>query len=401
MCDTLYQKNKHFTIFGKNSDRSANEPNLVILNKAKDNQNKTLTCTYIDIPEVNHSYANILVKPSWIWGAEMGINEYHLVIGNEAVFTKKKKKTPSLIGMDFLRLALERAKSAPEAIDVITNLLQTHGQGGNCGYDKQFFYDNSYLIADPSEAFILETVGKEYKIKKLITSGNISNRLSITEDNFKQKHSDFLFTTFSKSKLRERSGKTRLQQELNIEKMIAILQSHNGNLDKLYTKGSVGSICMHQSLLGDHTTGSMVVDIKEVMPTIWLTGSSTPCLAIYKPVYFNHLVAPLFADEAHSLAYWLRYEYLFRAIYSGYVEKDIYLIKRNHIQRDLFAKEAALRKANATPQEFYHLSQEAMILEESFLNEYEEIIQKVRTGKLLLKGLWQKKTKGLIATHEK
>lgn len=401
MCDTLYQKNKHFTIFGKNSDRSANEPNLVILNKAKDNQNKTLSCTYIDIPEVNHSYANILVKPSWIWGAEMGINEYHLVIGNEAVFTKKKKKTPSLIGMDFLRLALERAKSAPEAIDVITNLLQTHGQGGNCGYDKQFFYDNSYLIADPSEAFILETVGKEYKIKKLITSGNISNRLSITEDNFKQKHSDFLFTTFSKSKLRECSGRTLLQQELNIEKMIAILQSHNGNLNKLYTKGSVGSICMHQSLLGDHTTGSMVVDINEAMPTIWITGSSTPCLAIYKPVYFENAVAPLFIDEKKALAYWLRYEYLFRAIYSSHIEKETYLIKRNHIQNELLEKEAVLRSSNATPQEFYQLSQEAMQLEDTLLNEYQTIIDKVRTNQLPLKGLWKKKTKALIAAHEK
>ena len=196
----------------------------------------------------------------------MGINEYNLVIGNEAVFTKKKNKKPSLIGMDFLRLALERAKSVIEAVTVITTLLEEYGQGGNCGYDKQFFYDNSYLIADPNEALILETAGKEYKIKHLITSGNISNRLSITEDRFKQKNSDFLFTTFSKSKNRERSGKKLLEQELNCEGMIKILQNHNVSKDKLYTKGSVGSICMHQSLLGDHTTGSMVVDIKK-MPT--------------------------------------------------------------------------------------------------------------------------------------
>ena len=87
--------------------------------------------------------------------------------------------------------------------------------------------------------------------------------------------------------------------------MIKILQNHNVSKDKLYTKGSVGSICMHQSLLGDHTTGSMVVDIKEKMPTVWITGSSTPCLSIYKPVYFNNIVAPLFLEEEKSLAYWL------------------------------------------------------------------------------------------------
>lgn len=401
MCDTLYQKNKQFTLFGKNSDRSANEPNLVIYNKAKDNENKTLKCTYIDIPEVNHSYSNILVKPSWIWGAEMGINEYNLVIGNEAVFTKKKNKKPSLIGMDFLRLALERAKSVPEAITVITTLLETYGQGGNCGYDKLFFYNNSYLIADPKEAVILETVGKEYKIKQLTTSGNISNRLSITEDRFKQKNSDFLFTTFSKSKIRECSGKELLNQELDYEGMIKILQSHHGSKNKLYTKGSVGSICMHQSLLGDHTTGSMVVDIKEKMPTIWITGSSTPCLSIYKPVYFNNIVAPLFLEEEKSLSYWLKYEYLFRAIYAGYVDEEIYLMKRNRIQNELFVREATLRKQNATPEKFYQLSQEAADQEASFLHEYEGIIEKMRTGQLPLKGLWQKKTKALITRHEK
>ncbi|HNZ77146.1 MAG TPA: carcinine hydrolase/isopenicillin-N N-acyltransferase family protein [Bacilli bacterium] len=401
MCDTLYQKNDHFTIFGKNSDRSANEPNLVIYNRAKDNKSKTLKCTYIEIPEVEHSYANILVKPSWIWGAEMGINEYNLVIGNEAVFTKKKNKKPSLIGMDFLRLALERAKSVIEAVTVITTLLEEYGQGGNCGYDKQFFYDNSYLIADPNEALILETAGKEYKIKHLITSGNISNRLSITEDRFKQKNSDFLFTTFSKSKNRERSGKKLLEQELNCEGMIKILQNHNVSKDKLYTKGSVGSICMHQSLLGDHTTGSMVVDIKEKMPTVWITGSSTPCLSIYKPVYFNNIVAPLFLEEEKSLAYWLKYEYLLRAIYSGYVDEETYLMKRNHIQNELFVREANLRKQNATPEKFYQLSQEAAKQEEILLHEYEDIIEKVRTGQLPLKGLWQKKTKALIAKHEK
>jgi len=43
-----------------------------------------------------------------MWGGEMGANEYGVVIGNEAVFTKvKKERTPRLLGVDLLRLALE------------------------------------------------------------------------------------------------------------------------------------------------------------------------------------------------------------------------------------------------------------------------------------------------------
>ena len=97
----------------------------------------------------------------------------------------------------------------------------------------------------------------------------------------------------------------------------------------------------------------------------------------------------------------VKYEYLLRAIYSGYVDEETYLMKRNHIQNELFVREANLRKQNATPEKFYQLSQEAAKQEEILLHEYEDIIEKVRTGQLPLKGLWQKKTKALIAKHEK
>jgi secernin len=58
----------------------------------------------------------LLAKPFWIWGAEMGANEHGIAIGNEAVFTKiPYDKQPGLIGMDSLRLALERAHTARRA----------------------------------------------------------------------------------------------------------------------------------------------------------------------------------------------------------------------------------------------------------------------------------------------
>jgi dipeptidase len=77
-------------------------------------------CTYIEIPQVAETFAVLLAKPFWIWGAEMGANEKGVTIGNEAVFTKvPMEKQPGLIGMDFLRLALERAATARFALEVI------------------------------------------------------------------------------------------------------------------------------------------------------------------------------------------------------------------------------------------------------------------------------------------
>lgn len=64
-----------------------------------------------------------------------------------------------LLGMDLLRLALERAGNRHEAVEVIVQLLERHGQGGACSYERpKFTYDNSYLIADPAGAIVLETL---------------------------------------------------------------------------------------------------------------------------------------------------------------------------------------------------------------------------------------------------
>ena len=138
-------------IFGKNSDREPNEPHFVtLIPRAEHPPDSPVHCTYIDIPQVRETNAVLLCKPSWLWGAEMGANEHGLTIGNTAVFTREAYDTrPGLIGMDFLRLALERAATAPTALEFITSLLESYGQSGNNGFRHEFYYHNSFLLADP------------------------------------------------------------------------------------------------------------------------------------------------------------------------------------------------------------------------------------------------------------
>lgn len=85
-----------------------------------------------------------------MWGAEMGLNEFGLAIGNEAVFTrvKMKKINSGLPGMDLLSLALERSKNAREAIDAITGFLELYGQDPCGGYKNKSSYEN-YLKQIP------------------------------------------------------------------------------------------------------------------------------------------------------------------------------------------------------------------------------------------------------------
>lgn len=131
------------------------------------------------------TYATILSKPAWMWGAEMGANEHGLCVGNEAIWTRlaseSDKEKNKLLGMDLVRLALERARTAYQALDVITKLLERYGQGGPCSVTMpEFVYHNSFLLVDPNEAWVLETAGSEWAAEKVEGEfRNISNCLSI------------------------------------------------------------------------------------------------------------------------------------------------------------------------------------------------------------------------------
>jgi len=99
-------------IFAKNSDRQPNEPHIVIrIPRKKHDKGLKLKCTYIEIDQADETYEILLLKPSWIWGAEVGSNEFGLTIGNEAVFTKEEQGEQALLGMDMLRIALERCRT--------------------------------------------------------------------------------------------------------------------------------------------------------------------------------------------------------------------------------------------------------------------------------------------------
>lgn len=189
-----------------------------------------------------------------MFGAEMGSNDKGVVIGNEAVWSDYKSHESDvkrLLGMDLLRLALERSTTARNAIDVITNLLEKYGQGGPCDKDDPCFsYFNSFIVADPSEAYVLETVHNIWAVER-ITSGyrNISNVYSIqTKIDF---HSKNLFDE-AKS-----TGKWDGSTELNFA---AVFGSSN---DGTVSKGD-GRYAAGRALLQNYTSDKCF-DVKSMI----------------------------------------------------------------------------------------------------------------------------------------
>lgn len=389
MCDSFVALPHHtesgHLIFGKNSDREPNEAQSIVHIPAKFHSEKELNCTFITIPQVKETFEVILSKPFQMWGAEMGVNEHGLTIGNEAVFTKLKfaKKNDGLTGMDMLRIALERCKSADLALEMITELLTEYGQDACGGYqDENFFYHNSFIIADASVAWVLETAGKHWIAQKVRDFRSISNGLTIEEDydlispnaihfanqqgwikkgkdfNFKKAYSDFFYTKFSNCKIRQgRSMKSGNDSKGNFGKKeaIKILTSHNRSTEKFKPSHcSSASICMHPTGIANpsQTTGSMVAEIrKNKPPTIWLTGTSMPCLSIFKPFFFggNALSEDRWKQPSQKLddSLWWQAERVNRYILKDY-HRGIEVIKAEQahwqkewleIEKNAFAKD--------------------------------------------------------------
>lgn len=170
-------------LFAKNSDRPAGECQpLVQIPAARHPPGTRLRCQYIDIPQVIETARVIGSRPYWLWGFEHGLNEHGVAIGNHTVFTKDPLAGEGLIGMDLVRLGLERGRTAAQAVAVISALLEAHGQGGSGYVDKEWPYHNSFLIADRDEAYLLETSERRWALRHVGEIGSASNHLAIGAD---------------------------------------------------------------------------------------------------------------------------------------------------------------------------------------------------------------------------
>jgi hypothetical protein len=334
MCDTFVALTEATAngsvILAKNSDREPNEAHEVVhVPRGEHGPGAEVTCTYITIPQVPHTNAVLLGKPYWIWGAEMGANSHGVVIGNEAVFTKVPyEKQPGLIGMDLLRLGLERADSAEAAVTVMTDLLVEYGQGGNCGHTHDLRYHNSFLVADPGEAWVLETAGRQWAARRVEGVGSISNAITIggqfdrsspglvdqavaqkwcagpDDFDFAADYSDRIYTRFSDARARQcRTNDALVASRGRVDLAVAweLLADHGTRADGGTEWGPsdhpVGgllgaTVCMHAGfgpVRGSQTAGSWVSELPagDGPATHWVTGTAAPCLSLRVPVWFD------------------------------------------------------------------------------------------------------------------
>jgi hypothetical protein len=215
------------------------------------------------------------------------------VIGNAAVFTRgAKDRQPSgnpLLGMDLVRLGLERATSAHEAVGVMVALLEEHGQGGSCSHEHpRFTYDNSFIVADPFGAVVLETAGRRWATEPVTGPGrSISNGLTIP--GFADKHADPVRGRVAACATRRARTEAAAVRATTPADLMAALRDHGDAPGPVWSpvNGALSAPCAHAGGLVTSTqsTASWVADLRYPSDQLhWVTATSAPCTSLFKPV---------------------------------------------------------------------------------------------------------------------
>lgn len=341
-------------VMAKNSDRPLGEAQALTWTAgAKHARGETVRCTYISVPQAGETYGVLGSKPYWMWGYEMGVNEKGVMIGNEAQGSRAAETGDEneLLGMDLLRLGLERGATAREAMAVITALLEEYGQNANASrlYDKR--YENSFFIADREEIWLLETAGRMWAAKRIEEPYAISNCYTIgkpdecseaLEKYARDKGWLAVDERFNFAKAYTAPAARQTGAVPRMRRLRALLEAEDEPLDAVTIKailrdhfegtlieprfgasfGTFPSICMHAMTWdGSQTAASMICRWTENVGPVMRYAYSLPCTSVYIPAYCTGALPPLMSASGEKFdenSLWWLFERLSTAVSADY-----------------------------------------------------------------------------------
>jgi len=342
-------------IFVKSSNRN-NEENMYMASYpgGKHEPGEMVKCSWISIPQAPVTYAVKGGQPWWGFGFEQGMNEWGVCAGNEALGTKmavrKDMLDTSLTGMDLLRLGLERGKTAYEAMHVVIDLLEKYGQFGRTSADPKSTgnYHNSYMFADDTEAWILETAGYEWIAKKVVDVATIDN-ICVIEDDYDEispnmikiaiengwydPREPFNFAlhygteNFSEIKyLRVRDLLEQKKGEIDLDYMMSIARDR---LEGTWMEGRYFPSHYYRHIDGctpdASTAGVMVAHLRKDLPDpikyTWWVAQASPTTSVFMPHWFiadNPIELATGDDQYDPEVAWWKFDLLDRLSRENY-----------------------------------------------------------------------------------
>jgi secernin len=338
-------ENRH-TLFGTNYHGVAGAGMALRLNPGRAFElGETVQTQVLQLPQARQTFNVLGNQPLNTWGYQHGINEYEVVAACCTWRSKLVCDQPGLTGTDLVRLLLERCRSARQGFDLLTGLVSRHGQ---CRFTEGRWTngekpgttgnDHIFLLADPTEAYLVEAAGSAWaslecmRVRAVSDVGLIRQdwqRLSaglaeqaITHGWWPDDGSKLDFhaslsvpsTTGEESALRRWGRATLLLEEqsghIDSSVLRRLLADHyeetSSELDPLAPRGSL-SLCRHASPgQATATTANFIAELgggPERPPMAWC-AFGPPCVGIYLPLFLDGELPMALgrADEPLNLA---------------------------------------------------------------------------------------------------
>ena len=314
MCDTVCVRRPGGMLFAKSSDRPVDEAQVLRWFPRRPPREEPVRATYLAVPDAGAA-ALLGSQPTWMWGVEHGVNEHGVAIGNEKVWTidDPRAAPPALVGMDLVRLGLERGATADDALEAMVALLDAHGQGGSGEEYADEPYWSSFLVVDGRGGWVLETSGRSWVAQPIGDGAAISNRLTLSTAwarssndvvpgaDWDDRRAPAVPTGLADHRLAATRAYVARGPQATPAEAVALLRDHGTGPwgapgapaepsppappDDVHEDWSGVTLCMH--LRGYQcTTASMVADLSDSDGSplrVW-ASLGTPCTGVFLPV---------------------------------------------------------------------------------------------------------------------
>jgi dipeptidase len=137
---------------------------------------------FLELPQARQTYSVVGNQPPGLWGFRHGVNEHGVAVGCGLITTRLPGLGLCLLGTDLVRLALERSRSARQAVDVLSDLIRRYGQGALPSGPLEAEGDSSFLIADAQEAFAVEASAAYWVYQEVRELRALSDICTIHQD---------------------------------------------------------------------------------------------------------------------------------------------------------------------------------------------------------------------------
>jgi dipeptidase len=232
-------------------------------------------------------------------------------------------------------------------------------------------FDSSFLMADMHEAYILETAGRKWAVKKIEEFDSISNMLGISTDWQRSSESsasntlDWALTHALPDVPPNLGAPTRrsitcgalraARGRITSQTMFGIMRQHGDGYHPA-TAETHRNVCIHagpQENRWWQADGVMVTEASPQGVLIWLTGTSGNCVSIFKPVFLGMElpdIGPTPTERFDPRSLWWKHELLHRRAMADFdhlvpeIRKDF-----DALESEFLAESESVRRG--TPEE--------------------------------------------------